>query len=117
MFAIPVGGQTCGNIETLLAAGNVRNQRRGENRAEHLRDDIGGQLFGRKPAANEQTDRDGRVEMTSADVANGERHGQHRQTKRQGHPQHSNAQGRRRSEHCAAASTQNQPERTQQLSN
>ncbi|MOA51210.1 hypothetical protein D3C78_1743290 [compost metagenome] len=61
MLAITIGCEAGGDIETLLAAGNVRNQRRRENRAEQLRDDVGGQLFGRKPTADEQTDRHGRV--------------------------------------------------------
>ncbi|MCY1459314.1 hypothetical protein D9M71_767800 [compost metagenome] len=54
--------------------------------------------------------------MTTGNVADGECHGQHRQAKRQGNPEQTDADIRESSgQHRTAATTQHQPEGTYQL--
>ncbi|MNI64650.1 hypothetical protein D3C73_1201090 [compost metagenome] len=117
VFAVAVGRQASRQFETGFAAGNEVQQRGGNHTANDLGNDVGRQFLGRKPPTHHQAEGYRRIEMTAGNMADGESHGQHCQAKREGHPEQTDPHLRKsRRQHCAAATTQHQPERTYQLS-
>ncbi|MNE94205.1 hypothetical protein D3C80_1921460 [compost metagenome] len=91
MLAVTVRGQAGrSQVKAFLAAGDEVDQRRGQHAPYDLGNDVGRQLPGRKPPAHVQAQRNGRVQVATRDMPDGERHGQHRQAERQGNPQHAN---------------------------
>ncbi|MCY1244194.1 hypothetical protein D9M72_572530 [compost metagenome] len=116
MLAIAIGGQATGEVEPGLAAGNEVQQCRRQNAADHLRDDVGRQLLGWKTPAGCQPDRDGRIQMTTGDMPDGERHRQDRKPECERNTEQADAYfGESRCQHGTATASQYQPERTQQL--
>ena len=69
-----------------------------------------------KAAGGGKTDRDRRVQMTTRDVAERERHDEHTQAERERNAGESNANLREgRGKHCASTSAKDQPERSDEL--
>ena len=116
MRAIAVGRKTLADVETGSAARDHIQQRRGGNRADHLRDHIGQDLSGRKTAAGGEADGDGGIEMAAGNMADGIGHRHDAQPERQRHADQSDADLRkRRGDHRAAAARESQPERPDRL--
>src|SRR5260370_29834421 len=74
MRLIAVGRKTLGNVEAGSAAANDINQRGRGNGADHLRDDIGGDLPGRKAPACCEARRHRGIEMAAGEFADGTGH-------------------------------------------
>jgi hypothetical protein len=84
---------------------------------QNLGDDIGEKSAGRKPPADDKTDRDGGIEMGAGDMADGKGHGQHDDAEGQGDADEADTQAREcRGQHGAAASPEDQPESTDEFS-
>lgn len=107
MFGVAVRCEPRAQVEAFLSVGDeIQN-----HRADHLRNDIRWQLRGLEPAAAYQPDANGRIEVTTRDMADRECHRQHRQSECQRNAQQTDADLRkRRSQHRAAAAAQHQPE-------
>ena len=83
MRVIAVGCKALRQIEAGRAARDHIEQRCGNDRADHLRDDIRNDLLRRKPSAGREADRDGGIEMAAGDVADRIGHGYDAQSERQ----------------------------------
>ena len=102
MAEIEAGRAACDHIE----------QRRGNDRADHLRDHIGQDLASRKASARGEADRDGGIEMAAGDVADRIGHGHDAQAERQGHADQADTDLRKTGgDDRAAASRKSEPKR------
>jgi len=91
MSAIAVGGKAPCQTEARLAACDHKENAGSGNCARHLSCDVGEQFGGGEAVSGPEANRDGRVQMTARNMADGERHGQHRQPECQCHAQIANA--------------------------
>ena len=99
------------------AARDHIQQRRRRDGADHLRDDIGHDLRGRKTAAGREAHRHGGIEMATRHMTDRIGHRHDTESKGQRHPEKADADMRkRRGDHRAAASRKGQPERPDRLS-
>ena len=117
MFAIPVRRQAVREVVAARrTAGDPVEDPGGENGAQHLGDHVRGQLRETKTAGDGKTQRHGRVEVTARDVADGECHGQHRQTEGQRHAHVPDAEvGDAGRQHGRPAAAEHQPECADEL--
>jgi hypothetical protein len=86
------------------------------NRARKLRDDVGNQLRGLESPPDCQSDRYGRIEVTARDMPDCVRHRQNRQSEGKRDAQQPDSHtGKCGSQDSATATTQNQPESTDEF--
>jgi hypothetical protein len=116
MRVIAVGGKALGQIETGRAACDHVEQRRGNDRADHLGNDVRQNLADRKAPARGETDRDGGIEMAAGDVADRIGHGHDAQAECQRHTDQADTDLRKTGgDDRAAASRKSEPERADRL--
>jgi len=110
MLGIAVAREARTEIKSRMPGRNHPQDRRTGNAAQHLRDDVTGQLCGLEPTPGPQADRHGRIEVTAGDVANGVGHREHGQTEGEGDPDEADPQLRiRRGQHRGAAAPEHEP--------
>ena len=104
------------NVEAGMAAGDQIEDAGAGNAARDLGDDVARQIAGGKTPAGPQAHRNGRIEMTARNMADGEGHGQHGQAEGERHADKSDTQLREsRGQHRRAAAAQHQPCRADEL--
>ena len=95
-----------------VAAGDDTERIRGEHGAGDLRHDVGNDVVGLHASAGEQAECDSGIEVAARDVPDGIRHGDDGETEGQRDADQADADVRERGcEHCAAATSEHQPER------
>ncbi len=113
MLAISIRRKTLGDIESGGAARNHIEQRRSDDRTDHLRDHIRRDLSCRKTAARGEADRNGRVEMAPGHMTDGIGHRHDAQPERQRHTDQTDTNlWKRCGDNRAAATGKCQPKRT-----
>src|SRR6266480_2467872 len=116
MCPVAVRCKSLGNIKAWSTTGYDVQHAACNDSAEHLRRDVGRELAGRETTTSPKPDRNRWVEMATRDMADGECHGQHRQTERERNTEQTNADVRKcRSKNCAPAPAKNKPERPEKL--
>ncbi|KAG1259587.1 hypothetical protein G6F65_015275 [Rhizopus arrhizus] len=122
--AVAVAGKCTGlaaiNGEATGTGGDLQQDEARQQAAGDLGDDVGHQVLGREAATGPQTDADRRIEMRAGDVAERIGAGHHSQAEGQRHAEESDTQriavtAELGGQHRAAAATQNQPERAEEL--
>ena len=117
MVAVTIGGKAFRQIETGRSAGDQIKQRRGNDRADQLRDHVLNDVTRREAATGHQADGNRRIEMAPRYVPDGVGHGHDGKTEGQCNAKESNANvGESRSNDGTAASSKRQPERSDRFS-
>ena len=115
VFAVAIGGESAGEREGGVAAGDEVENRGGADGSEELGDDVGGKLGCGEALAGDETDRDGGVEMTAGDVSDGEGHGQERESEGEGDTDVTDTKGNGCCEDGAAATSEDKPKGAEEL--
>ena len=115
MIGIAVGRQPCRQLEACLAAGDEVNHRCGNDGTDHLGDDVGQQLFGRKAPTHHQPEGNRRVEMAAGDMADGECHGQDSEAESESDTENADAERRTGCDYRTATAAKYQPEGADQF--
>ncbi len=109
--AVAVGGKALGEIEPRGTDRDGVEGCGGDDGADDLRDGVGQDVLPGEAAACRQANRDGRVEVTARDVADGIGHREHRQAEGERHAEQADAHVREAgSDHGAAATSEGEPE-------
>src|SRR5579864_2460319 len=113
MRGVAVGGESAADIETGFAAGDYQQYTRACDRAHHLGYGVRREFLQRKALADYQSYSHRGIEMTPRNMTDRVGHGQNGKAERKRDSYESDTQaGEGRSQHSAAASTENQPEGT-----
>jgi hypothetical protein len=117
MRIITVGRKALAEVETGRAIRDHIEQRRGNDRAENLRDHIRQDLAGRKATAGGKTNRHGGIEMATRHMADRVGHRDHAQAERERHADQADADLRKaRGDDGAAATGKSEPKGSDGLS-
>jgi len=112
----PIRREASGQRELRFAARDHIEDARAGDHSKNLRNNVGGKLDDREPLADNQADRDCKVEMRTGDVPNGEGHADDGQTKGERHTNETDTQRRiGRGENGTTATLKNQPKSSKQL--
>src|SRR6185295_9512451 len=116
VLPVAVGSESAPEIEIRLAARDEVQGPRRRDGAEHLRDDVRDEIGSLEAPADEETDRDGRIQVAPGDVSDRVRHREHGEAEGERDPDETDAHVRkRRGEDSAPASSEDQPERSDEL--
>ncbi len=116
VLAVAVRRKPSGQTEISFAAGYDEQHSRGRYCTRDLRHDVRQQMPCRKPAARPQPDRHGRIEMPTGDRSQRIGAGQHSQAERERNARQPDTHVRKGGrQYGTAATTENQPERPEEL--
>jgi hypothetical protein len=110
VVGVAVGGESAGEGEGGVAAGDQVQNSGGADGSENLGDDVGGQFGDGEAFGGDEADRDGGVEVAAGDVADGEGHGENRESEGKGHADVADAEVNACGEDSAAATAEDKPE-------
>ena len=116
MLRKAVRRKACRDIKPGLSTRNEKQHAPGDNSTKDLSHDVGQNLPRRKTSAGTQPDRYRGIEMATGDVTDRISHGDDGQAERNRHAEQSDSNIRKCSgENRGAATTENQPERAEEL--
>ena len=122
MDPVAVGSHVARGGKTRLAAGDELQETTGHQTGHHLRADVCRSVLPLEAPGNSQTDGDGRVEVGTGHVTHGVGHRQNGEAEGQRDPDKADAEREEAGiadelggDHCAAATTENEPEGAKKL--
>ena len=116
MLAESVRSKTAGDTKARTAAGDHIQHQGGNDCADNLGDDIRQHLDGRKPFADHQANRDGRIEMSARDVTHRKSHREYSKAESESYTRESDPKfGKTCRQHSAAASAKDKHEGAEKL--